>query len=131
MDVHYDKFGFNEILFLELLRKCTWFVERMEIDRADGRGGGEKTEEKVYVMPSVKKMVMWNRENYNKRRILSHSCPTVLVSKDHFHQAVSFSPCRNFSFVYMHKWGGGVHELLFLITCRFHICKFAYSKMYL
>lgn len=67
-----------------------------------GRGKGERTEKKVYVISTVKKKkVMWVRESYNKRCILSHFCPLVLFSKDYFHQA---SPFRKFPFVYMHKW---------------------------
>lgn len=63
MGVHYDKFGSNEILPLELLRKCTFLAERMEIDGGGGRTGGERTEEKVYVTSSVKtKSHMGQRE---------------------------------------------------------------------
>lgn len=48
---------------------------------------------------------MWDTENYNKRSILSQSCPAVLFTQSHFHQAFSFSPFRNFPFVYMHQLG--------------------------
>lgn len=67
------------------------------------RGKGEEDREEG-VIPTVKKKkkkVMWHRESYNKRCILSHFCPLVLFSKDGFHQA---SPFRKFPFVYMHKW---------------------------
>ena len=117
---------------IELLRKCTWLAERMEIDGGDGTGQEERTEDKVYVMFTAKKKVMRDRESYNKRCILSQSCPEVLFSPNHFHQAVSFSPFRNFLFVYMHQLRGvRIIILVSSLFADFMFVNLLTPKMYL
>lgn len=53
-------------------------------------------------------------QSYNKMCTLSHSCPTVLLSKGHFHQAVSFSFFRNFTFAYMR---GAYLQICLVLKC--------------